>query len=266
MWRFWAFLLLFYSAIYCVEANAQRLPQLYHLADTYAVVILPDANGEFVARETGQFLLSDHMLVQTYLLNPQFEVDVMRDGEIQTHELFIFNKVSDPVLRFRLIEKKQLDYGYIYSAQLETNVPEQLVHSAVVIVDGDRLPVKVNTPFTVESYANSLTMTGQVEIARYKQISHTQTWEHQLPEQLACDIIYDPPVLEAVCFSNREPILATNFTLDEFPIGRHGKVTIGESIPPDLVMHVHLPSGVHDYAFIVDESGVTTQRLNHRAD
>lgn len=234
-----------------VKVMADDAPYIMHLSDTYVVIKLPNIKDRFTEPRAHQFLLSDHLLVQQRLMQSIIPVDVKHHGqdEITTHEVFIHNGISEPVVRVQLIEKKQIEYGYTYIAQVQSNIPADLVSKVTVKVNGSELDVSLNTPFFVESYESTLVIDSSLTISRYKTITNSQSWTHRLPQQFDCDMIYEPPFLDAVCFTNREPILQVDFYLDGFPIGRHGRVEIGQDIPDALTMVIVTKSQTLYYQF-----------------
>ena len=246
--------MMFFLLILPASVNADDAPYIMHLSDTYVVIKLPNIDDAFTEPRANQFLLSDHLLVQQRLMRSIVKVDVQHAGKdaIETHEIFIHNGISEPVVRVQLIEKKQIEYGYSYVAQVQSNIPADLVSKVTVFVNGSQLDVNLNAPFTVETFENTLRIDTSLTISRYKTITNSQSWTHRLPQQFDCDMIFEPPYLDAVCFTNRDPIQQIDFYLDGFPIGRNGRVEIGDDIPDDLIMVVITTEETRYYKFIQD--------------
>jgi hypothetical protein len=249
--------IIFSALLLCVAgwSQADERPYIAHLADTYAIIFLPDEAGVLVA-QSDQTLLANHVLMHGNMLSPAIDVLVRKDEVEYQHTIHIYPEISDPVVRVQLIDKQQIEYGYEYTAQLETNVAQSLLSDVYVVADGQTLAVKPFTPFSVKSFANELRIKSVININRYKQVEHEQVWTHNLPHQVDCDFLYTPPTLDAMCFSNRDAIVEVDFLLDDFTLGRHGSVVIGDAIPDELVLRIQMASEVLYYALRYQDGAV----------
>jgi hypothetical protein len=240
--------LLLLCSISVAQAQSQR-PEIVLMTDYYFVLHSPVAQHFVVTDPAKQTLIADHVMVQKRDFSPNFTIKTQStiNDKLLSHIIDVYLPISEPFVRVQLVEKKQNEFGYEYIAQLETNIPSDLITHSQVSVNGVSIDVQMHTPFKVSSYQPQLVISSELTIARYKTVSNTQQWQHSLPSQVDCDLLHETVYVEAICYTNRDPITQIIFLIDGVQISTQGRLFIGDTLPDDLQLKVSTSTQTLNY-------------------
>ena len=114
----------------------QDMPYLRMVTNGYAVIASPSSDITLEPMTDTQRLITPHLLVESDLLVEQIQVKYLVNGQKRLRSILLTQRAAQPFIRFSVLERHLIDNAENVTIGMETNIPERVIESYAVKLNG----------------------------------------------------------------------------------------------------------------------------------